>query len=336
MSTKDGGMARKSMLKPSPPLGMHIVDAIPILSIATFLIVATIGGWFYGFTFAAYALRTVLLCASGLWLAGLALRWMSSQTHTTARVAESFALIVITSLVALVASSVLAASSSPLIDKQLQFLDEIIFISIPWPDFIAFLKQHAWLQRCMSFVYTSMNWQPILLLIMVFIFDRTDVARKFTAAWAISLIICILPLYFFAADGPYLHYGIYNGPKFGMLVSLPFDFPKVLHAIRDARHLVITEGTISGLVSMPSFHACSATILAWAFSAWKTLRWPMIALNTAMAISAIPIGGHYYVDIVAGCIAAVVAIAFVESLSRIGEPHISATEQPILGLAAPA
>lgn len=327
-------MVRTSILKPSPSLGMHMVDVVPLLSIATFAIVATVGGWFYGFTFSAYALRTVLLYASGLWLAGRALRWISPQTHTTARVAESFALIVITTLVALVASSVLAASSSPLIDDQLQILDESIFKLVPWPHFIAFLKNYAWLQRCMSHVYTSMNWQPLILLFIIFISDRTDIARKFTATWSISLIICILPMYFFAADGPYIHYRVYNGPEFGMLVRLPFDFPKVLHAIRDARSLVITEGTISGLVSMPSFHACSATILAWTFSTWKILRWPMIALNAAMAISAIPVGGHYYVDIVAGCITAFVAIAFVESLSRIGQ--ISAIEQSIIGLPAQA
>jgi membrane-associated phospholipid phosphatase len=314
---------------------MKVVDAVPLLSIAMFLIVATAGGWFYGFTFAAFAIRTVLLCALGLWTAGLILRRLTPKTHTTARVAESLALIVINSLLASITSAVLAASSSPLIDNQLQHLDEIIFSVAPWPDYIAFLKQHSWLQHCMSSIYLSMNWQPLLLLLLVFVLDRADVARKFTAAWALCLTLCIFPLYFFAADGPYRHYDIFNGPKFGMLVSLPFDFPKVLHAIRDTRNLMITEGTISGLVSMPSFHACSATILAWSFSTWNITRWPMIFLNIAMAISAIAIGGHYYVDIIAGCVVGLVVIAIVDFLASLEGVHPRVTERVIFQLPLP-
>ena len=63
-----------------------------------------------------------------------------------------------------------------------------------------------------------------------------------------------------------------------------------------------------GYVTFPSFHAAAACLFAW--SAWQVrwLRWPGFALNLLMAISTIPAGGHYLVDVFGGVAVALAAV----------------------------
>ncbi len=56
----------------------------------------------------------------------------------------------------------------------------------------------------------------------------------------------------------------------------------------------------AGILTFPSVHAGVAALCAWA--AWNSplLRYPVLALNGAMAVSAITHGSHYLMDVIAG------------------------------------
>lgn len=69
-------------------------------------------------------------------------------------------------------------------------------------------------------------------------------------------------------------------------------------------------------VTFPSFHAGAAPLLGWGFWPVARLRWPLVTLNVVMAASAIPIGGHYVVDIIAGVMVAAAGIAVARMLER--------------------
>jgi membrane-associated phospholipid phosphatase len=71
-------------------------------------------------------------------------------------------------------------------------------------------------------------------------------------------------------------------------------------ALRSGAMRTIDPGSIEGLVTFPSFHTALAVITAWAL--WRT-RWlalPALALNGLVIISTVPVGGHYFVDVLAG------------------------------------
>jgi membrane-associated phospholipid phosphatase len=51
------------------------------------------------------------------------------------------------------------------------------------------------------------------------------------------------------------------------------------------------------------------SMLAWGFLPLRWLRMPMVLLNVAMIVSAIVIGGHYLVDVIAGIAVAGAGIA---------------------------
>lgn len=65
---------------------------------------------------------------------------------------------------------------------------------------------------------------------------------------------------------------------------------------------------MTGLVSMPSFHAAAAVILGWVSLYLGWLRIPLVLLNVAMLLSTIISGSHYLVDLIAGAALAVMAI----------------------------
>jgi membrane-associated phospholipid phosphatase len=79
---------------------------------------------------------------------------------------------------------------------------------------------------------------------------------------------------------------------------------------------LIRPDVLNGVVTFPSFHAAAAILLGWGFWALRWIRWPAVALNIAMFLAAVPIGGHYVADILAGAAAAVLAIKVAVILDR--------------------
>jgi membrane-associated phospholipid phosphatase len=82
-------------------------------------------------------------------------------------------------------------------------------------------------------------------------------------------------------------------------------------ALRSGAMRAIDPAAIEGLVTFPSFHAALAAITAWAFWRTRYLAYPALVLNAIVTVSAVPVGGHYLIDIVAGLAIAAVAIAVV-------------------------
>jgi membrane-associated phospholipid phosphatase len=85
---------------------------------------------------------------------------------------------------------------------------------------------------------------------------------------------------------------------------------------------MVELSNLDGIVTFPSFHAAAAVLLAWAASGIPFLRYPMIALNFLMLISAIPIGGHYAIDVIAGSLVAAVSIVAARVWANLAQPGL--------------
>lgn len=309
-------MLEDSSQRSGSTLGFAIIDALPLTALALMVFVSVIGAEWFGFTYAGGPVTVVLILTTGLWIAGRTARAKGTGDTLVPRLAECMGLILALSLMASITSAVLAASNAPMIDHDLAAADEMLFPWVSWAEAIEVLKQSPWLQKAMSHIYVSINWQPFLLLAAGLLSKDTKTVQKFVAAWAISVTACVLPLYWLPADGPYAYYNVGNGPTFGQLVDFQ-EWNSLLHSIRQSDIRIISKETITGLVTIPSFHACSAILFGWAFSKWKILKPVMITLNLLMIISAVPIGGHYFIDIVTGAFIAVIVISAIELLARL-------------------
>jgi membrane-associated phospholipid phosphatase len=94
------------------------------------------------------------------------------------------------------------------------------------------------------------------------------------------------------------------------------DQMRDLGPVRDGRLRELELLNLAGIVTFPSFHACSAVLYAWAL--WPVWWFRPIALlaNGAMMASTPVDGGHYFVDLFAGIAVAALAIWAARALSR--------------------
>jgi membrane-associated phospholipid phosphatase len=64
-----------------------------------------------------------------------------------------------------------------------------------------------------------------------------------------------------------------------------------------------------GLVVFPSFHAVLAVLCAYAATPLRVLRYPLLALNLLIILASPAMGGHYFIDIIAGISLAALTIS---------------------------
>lgn len=197
----------------------------------------------------------------------------------------------------------LAAISGPLRDDWLAFADGLL--GFHWPAFNSFITP------AMPFIgwsYNTFTFQPFILIPALFLFNQDDNAWRLVIASSAMLLITAAIFPFFPALGAEQHFGAPStmaGEPFGLAIQ----------QMKGGARLV-THSMIAGLVSFPSDHAGGAVIYAWA--AWRLpfARWVFLVVNMLMFVSAIPIGAHYLVDVLAGGLVGVSAIALSLGLMR--------------------
>ncbi len=265
--------------------------------------------------------------ALALWAAGFGLRVWRPDLPIVYML-EGTALMLLAGLQTTIAASAVASLGMPYADPWLAHVDSVIAPWLDWPSMVRALAAHSQLYALLNQAYISAGWQPLLLLFLILIFGKTEQAFTFVTAGALSLVICVGVFAWMPASGAFVHHGISFADVSQIQVSLGFDFLPILEGLRDGSLATISRDNLSGLVSFPSMHAASAAIfaLAWArFGKWSI---PMVLLNVMMAFSAMPVGNHYFVDIVAGGLLGVASFwlahrLITASLARQGEGDIS-------------
>jgi membrane-associated phospholipid phosphatase len=107
----------------------------------------------------------------------------------------------------------------------------------------------------------------------------------------------------FPADTPVVYFHVSPWPE----LENAWRPSHIIHAIREG-HRQLDQSMITGLLTMPSYHAVAAALFAWALYPIKSLRWAAIALNVAMFVLTVVIGAHYVVDLFGGIAIAVASI----------------------------
>jgi membrane-associated phospholipid phosphatase len=176
-----------------------------------------------------------------------------------------------------------------------------------------FMRQ-PFLMLLLNYAYASLAYQVPLFLAVAFLLGYARAGSEFVLAWSITLSVCVAIFPFVPALGGYLHYQLEHTqfPEIRILASWLFVPP--FHALRDGSMTTVELSALDGIVTFPSFHVAAAVLLAWAGANLPLLRYPMIVLNILMLLSAIPIGGHYLIDVIAGCLVAVGSIIAARAL----------------------
>jgi len=221
-------------------------------------------------------------------------------------------LLVVTPILAMTYAAMRA--DAPLADSALIAMDRAL--GFDWPAFVRLVDRSAALSWLLGFVYSTFVFQLLAMPWLLGLSRRPGRAYEFVLAY---LLLCALSA---VISVPFPSLGAYVGHQFDAASLRHLDshfahfFLDSFLAVRERSDFVLAAGDSAGIITFPSVHAGVAAICAWA--AWPTaLRYPALALNLLMALSAIPVGAHYLVDVIAGGFVALATVWIVRRLIRL-------------------
>ena len=270
----------------------------------------------YGVLVLLWPLLAVVFFADGLTLDGadtalllgvfgtlIAIGWLLRirRLSRLADAVEAYALFCLVCLTFTLVGIVVARHGASLADGALAKADRVLF---PWWDWGALVTSMADHQSppmtAANVAYGSIAWQPPLLIALTAWRGRAIEVWAFLKNWVVCLAIVMAIFALMPALGAYAHFAVPHDAVPAIWSNVGWHQPSVILALRSGALRHIDTGTLEGLVSFPSFHTAAAILLSSAFWQWRALRWPMLGLNAAMVLAAVPCGGHYLVDILAG------------------------------------
>ena len=203
----------------------------------------------------------------------------------------------------------------PLRDAEFAAIDQAM--GFDWMAHFAWISAHPAAGKLLSLSYHSCMAQMGVGVIILSLTKRFGHLREFlflftATALVVSIIAAFVPaLGAFPFHAPPATMKIGNDP----LVCI-YHLEDVL-ALRSGTLRTVDMAHINGLVTLPSFHAIFAILLAWSTRGLRSLFIPSMILNTIVCISAIAIGGHYLIDIITGAAIAFAAIYIYQTSSAL-------------------
>ncbi|MEE4200349.1 phosphatase PAP2 family protein [Erythrobacter sp.] len=291
--------------------------AAPLVVIAVFAVMVARGIWLLpeGYD-GTGGMTTTFLFFIGVWAIAMAARCAEPTSKLAAGVV-TFCLFSLLSMIAALAAAANAIGGGEYIDPELVRIDALLFPFYDWQAVALSLPRFETLYWAMNKVYNSLEWQPVVFILAAAWLGQVRDMGAFITAWGLGLLACIAPFHWFPALSPVPYYGIGRADLPDHMTDLPWRFLPVMEGMRDGSIRAIETQCLTGMVTVPSFHACAATILAWAFWRYPLLRWPFLSLNIGMALAAVPIGSHYIIDIVAGIAVGLLAAYSATLLGRL-------------------
>jgi len=252
--------------------------------------------------YVSYRLKRVRMAAAGLLL-------------------ESFIILLISAILLSIVSCSLAATNARYVDSSLVTIDRTVF-GLSWLEVATFFSRQPMATMALSLVYSTLAWQPFVLLGLFAVQQKTQDLQEFTLAWLLAPMMCVIALPFVPALGGYLHYGTSPADYPYVLVGAAWDFEPLISSIRSGELRHLGANPIVGVVTFPSFHAAGAVILGWC-GRKAPAGAVIVALNAAMLVSTIPIGGHYLIDVAGGVLIAALALALAKVLSAPSDARLA-------------
>lgn len=290
---------RSSLVNPDvrAPIERLAIPAYTILTLWACVIIAVIS--LSSFSWNGAQLNTIVLVLCTYLVGGMILRRFGLRISGAL---EAFGLIALASMLATTSTALLSATSFPMTDEFLINADRLL--GFDWLHVHDLVAQHPWQMQAWTAIYHTISWQPVLLFAILCMIGREDRCWTMLTAWMLGLVLTCALFTVFPAEAAFNHHNVAqpNG-------ATTANFLPVMEALRDGSLREINRSTIQGMVTFPSFHAAAGVYFAWAAAGVRWLRIPFILLNVAMILSAIPVGGHYLVDVIGGCLLAAATIA---------------------------
>lgn len=186
----------------------------------------------------------------------------------------------------------------PIADGRLMALDAAL--RLDWLAFVEFVDARPRLAYLLAQAYSSFPYQLLLLPAYLSLCGQATRAYAFVFAYIVVNLVASVVSIWYPALGAYEALGVDPSAMQSINAYFGFFFLDQFHSVRDSAHFVLDYGKSAGILTFPSVHAAVAALCAWAAWGSRLLRYPLLALNAGMAVSAISHGSHYFVDVIGG------------------------------------
>jgi membrane-associated phospholipid phosphatase len=274
--------------------GIRIVA--PIATLATITILDIVWATFTGYHFAG---MFPSLCGIMV-LAFLSLVYgKSGRSAALADMAYFGLLWIVFTIAGAVATYLAAAMDYPLIDTQLQRIDEALYFD--WMAFYDFFSGMPLLSAILMFAYFSIF--PQVILSIIYFSCTGNVNRNLEMWWTSLLALGVTTVLsgIYPALGTLQHYGI----ALDKAVHLPHYYQ-----LRAGEIFNFNVPDMQGIITFPSYHVVLALVLMYVYRQTK-LAYVVIPLNVLMLVATPIYGGHYLADLIGGAVIAICAILVV-------------------------
>jgi hypothetical protein len=199
-------------------------------------------------------------------------------------------------------SYLVVSTGAPLVDPSLAAADRAL--GFDWLALQRRLQEHADAGRLLELAYASALPQILFVILFLGFTARTEQLENFMSLFVLATLLTIL------LSGPFPAAGAWKwfAPAGGAIDPAPLDH---FEALRDGRLRHIPLRDMQGLISIPSLHAALAVLLVHGMRR-TALFAVFVVIDAAVLVSTPVSGGHYLVDVIAGCLLALALIASAE------------------------
>jgi membrane-associated phospholipid phosphatase len=240
--------------------------------------------------------------------------WLARMAEGAGLLVRAGIFTIVLGIVGVTFSYLAASLGLPLRDPELAAIDKTL--GFDWPAFLAFTNDTPPIAFILRTAYHSAGPQLIALYLFLSFACWWERLAEFLAVLAVSSLLTGLVVAFVPAEGAYAFYM----PPSEMFTSFS---PKagmwhhdVLMSLRTSPTPVLEFAKAEGLVTFPSFHTTLAIITTYAVRGVRYVFAPVCALNAIVIVATVPEGGHHLIDLFAGALIAVVAIAVARAVSH--------------------
>ena len=179
-------------------------------------------------------------------------------------------------------------------------------LGFDWVAYLSWVAGRPWVSQLLTWAYYAIMPASFLAFIVLHLMGRPDRAAEYLGLSLVVGIVATVIGTVFPTVGAVNHFAVMD-----MMVGFPphtgAQWVQRLTELRAGGPVVITD-TI-GLVSLPSYHVALTMIIAWAFRGFRFIFPALVIYAIATAASAPIIGGHYFVDLIAGAVLVVIVVS---------------------------
>jgi hypothetical protein len=240
-----------------------------------------------GISLAIDPTRAIAFCAVAL------LALIYTRLRPDRRIAEfatACAQLIAFTVVGAVLSYLTVTTGFPLIDRQLAEVDAAL--KLDWLALFEWVEARPMIKDVLVFAYYSCTAQAAILLLWLSAYSRFDRMWEFVWLFVTALLAIILISWVLPAASAWVYFGVVERVDAYHLI----DF----NALRSGQMMRISLAQVNGLITFPSFHAALAVILIYACRGINVLFPAFLVLNLLTLAATPTVGGHYFIDIVAG------------------------------------